>query len=66
MEEQLFDYVDWDLIDTFIFQFIKVTRKSDGKKFDFATINYEKGTVEYQQKNGEFERFKLILTEERI
>lgn len=60
MEEELFEWKEYDEVDTMVHMFINVTRKTDGKKFDFANINYQTGILEYGMVHqGVVEKYKL-------
>ena len=53
MEKELFDWKEWDLIDTACFAFYQVTLKVPidrfpiGTQFEIANIDYEEGKVEF-------------------
>lgn len=66
METQLFDWEDYDIVDTYVFVYYEVTRKSDGEKFDLANVNYEDAILEYIRDGLIIETHRLILTSEII
>lgn len=66
MEKQLFEYEDWDVVDTMLFSFynvILVQQIGDfpiGSKFESACINYETGELTLYEKEIEH-KFTLSL-----
>ncbi len=70
MEEQLFSWESFDVLDTMCFVFYKVKTKIKilswdvGTSFDYAEVNYHDGTVEFGQDEGQIYRvkFKMVVT----
>lgn len=62
MESQLFDWENWDIMDTMDFIFYNCTLKQDigkyktGEKFESININYSNGELTINE-----EKFKLKL-----
>lgn len=68
MESQLFDWKDWDQVDTMVFTFtlpklkVQIGEYPPGTEFKYATIDYERGKLEfYQEGLDPVAKFNLTL-----
>ena len=66
MEKELFDWEQFDVIDEVFYIYYDVTRKLDGKKFDFANLDLNEGILEYGNQNAIEERYKLTFQATKI
>jgi hypothetical protein len=68
VERELFNWENWDLLDTGVFQFMDITLVKDigrlkkGERYAQAVLSFQEGTLEiYDGKNWLIDRFKLSL-----